>query len=264
VVKTPHLGGSTIEAQVRVGVTIAEQVIDALSGRLPRFALNIPNQDPETISFVTPFLPLMEAMGSFYTQLFGMPTRGVEVRFGGQVGRFRTELLTAALLKGLLKPALGERVNMVNVGSLAESRGLEVTESRTSASPSFASLVTLTGRDDGRRTLSGTVLGEGGARIVEIDGFEVDVIPAGDVLVSWHSGTEVEQPGVVGRVGTMLGSTGVNICRMEVGREIIGERGIMVISPTGHAPREAAHKLASLPGVLEAHLVRLGDGLGHR
>lgn len=252
VVVTPHLGGSTVEAQTRVGETVAEQVIEALGGKLPKYALNIPHPDPETFSFVRPFLPLAELMGSFYTQLFGLPAEGVTIHYGGEIGRYSTDLPTAMFLKGLMKPALGDAVNLVNVRVLAESRGLRVTESRSTRDSTFANLVTVRGLADSGRTLSGTLLRDGDFRIVEIDGFEVDVPLVGDVIVSWHSGSAVGQPGVVGRVGMMLGDAGVNISRMEVGREIINDRAIMVISRSGGTPKEATQRLAAMPGVVEA------------
>ncbi|MBM3307313.1 MAG: phosphoglycerate dehydrogenase [Candidatus Eisenbacteria bacterium] len=254
VIVTPHLGGSTEEAQARVGVTVAEQVVEALGGRLPKHALNMPLPDSETMAFVRPFLPLAEAMGSAFTQLFGLPLGGVEVRFGGELGRYRTEIATSAFLKGLLASVEGDQVNLVNGRAVAKRRGIRVTESRTTECGAYTSLVTACGGDGRARTLSGTLLGRAGARITEVDGFEVDLPPSGDVVVCWFDARAVCEPGVVGRVGTLLGRAGLNISRMEVGREVVGERAIMVISLGDAAAPET---LASLEGVEELCEVKL-------
>ncbi|MBD3366552.1 MAG: phosphoglycerate dehydrogenase [Candidatus Eisenbacteria bacterium] len=259
VVVTPHLGGTTEEAQVRVGVTVAEQVAAALEGRLPRHALNMPLTDSETVSFVEPFMPLAESMGRMYTQLFGMPTGGVEVRYGGEVGRYRTDLPTLSLLRGLLEPVEGDAVNLVNGRYLAENRGISVTESRSTESGSYASLLTVVGHDGGEHSLTGTLHGRE-ARITGIDGFEVDLPAAGDVLVCWFGGRAVAESGIVGRVGTILGQAGVAISRMEVGREVIDGRAIMVISLAEPEPDAIRSTLSGLPGVSEVRLVRPAGG----
>ncbi|MCD4690190.1 phosphoglycerate dehydrogenase, partial [bacterium] len=260
VLVTPHLGGSTEEALTRVGQTVAEQVVEALAGRLPRYALNIPLTDPETLSGVVPFMPLAEALGSAFTQLFGLPTAGVEIRYSGDVGRYRTELPTLAFLKGLLAPIEGDGVNLVNGRYLAEERGIEIIESRTTDGGSFTNLVTVHGTDGSRGRLSATLVAPHGFRVTEIDGFEVDLVPAGDVLVCWFDGGAVDRPGIVGGVGTMLGEAGINISRMEVGREVRDGRAIMIISPSGEVPDNAVDLLEAHPGVSEVRLLRLGVG----
>jgi D-3-phosphoglycerate dehydrogenase len=256
VVVTPHLGGSTEEAQSRVGVTVAEQVVDALAGRLPKYAVNMPLADSETMAFVRPFLPLAEAMGSAFTQLFGLPVGGVEVLFGGEVGRYRTELAAAAFLKGLLEPVEGDQVNLVNGRAVARRRGIRVTESRTTDCGPYTSLITARGADGRARTLSGTLLGSAGGRLTEIDGFEVDLPPSGAVVVCWFDARAVCEPGVVGRVGTLLGRAGLNISRMEVGREVVGERAVMVISLGDDAVPEALASLGDIEELCEARLVK--------
>jgi len=256
VVVTPHLGGSTEEAQARVGTTVAEQVVEALAGRLPKYAVNVPLADSETMAFVRPFLPLAEAMGSAFTQLFGLPVGGVEVLFGGELGRYRTELAASAFLKGLLEPVEGDQVNLVNGRSVARRRGIAVTESRTSECGAYTSLITARGGDGRARTLSGTLLGSAGGRLIEVDGFEVDLPPSGAVVVCWFDARAVCEPGVVGRVGTLLGRAGLNISRMEVGREVVGERAVMVISLGDDAVPEALASLGGIDALCEARLVK--------
>lgn len=257
VLVTPHLGGSTEEAQARVGETVAEQVVEALSGRLPRYALNIPLADAETLSHVTPLMPLAETIGSAFTQLFGLPTAGVEIRYRGEAGRYRTELLTLAFLKGLLAPVEGDEVNLVNGRYLAEERGIELVESRTTEAGNFANLVTVEGSGGSPGRLSATLMAPGAIRVTEIGGFEVDLAPAGLVLVCWFDGAAVDEPGIVGRVGTMLGKVGANISRMEVGREVIDGRAIMLISSSGDMPQSAVELLERTPGVAGVKLLRL-------
>lgn len=255
---TPHLGGSTEEAQARVGATVAEQVIQALDGELPRYALNVPLTDTETLSRVQPFMPLTEALGSAFTQLFGLPTAGVEIRYAGEVARYRTELPTLAFLKGLLSPVEGDQVNLVNGRYLAEERGIDFTEARTTDSESYTSLVTVSGSDGEGGTLSATLMAPDNVRFTEIGGFEVDVAPSGSMIVAWFDGSAVERPGIVGRVGTMLGAAGVNISRMEVGKEVLRDRAIMVMSVAGEVPGSAIEMLRGHPGAVDVRLVHLG------
>jgi len=262
VLVTPHLGGSTEEAQARVGETVARQVVEALEGKLPRYALNVPLADVETLSHVGPFMPLTEALGSAFTQLFGLPTGGVEIRYAGEIARYRTELPTQSFLKGLLSPVLGDEVNLVNGRFLAEEKGIELVESRTSEASNFQSLITVGGSDGSRGSLAATVFVPGGLRITEIDGFEVDLTPTGSILVAWFDGAAVGEPGIVGRIGTTLGQAGLNISRMEVGRQVIGGRAVMIISPSDGVPDGAAELLSQHPGVVEVRLIRLGRSAG--
>ncbi len=263
VLVTPHLGGSTEEAQTRVGETVAEQVLEALSGRLPRYALNIPLADAETLSHVTQYMPLAETLGGAFTRLYGLPTDGVEILYAGEAGRYRTELLTLAFLKGMLHPIEGDQVNLVNGMHLAQERGIEVTESRSTDAGNFASLVTVRSEGQGSKTLSATLMSPGSMRITEIDGFEVDVAPSGNVIVCWFDGAAVDEPGIVGRVGTMLGLAGVNISRMEVGREVLDGRAIMVISPSGRVPQSAVELLERQNGVAAVRLLSLQPAAGN-
>ncbi len=257
VLVTPHLGGSTEEAQTRVGETVAEQVLEALSGKLPRYALNIPLADAETLSHVTPFMPLAETLGGAFTQLYGLPTEGVEILYAGEAGRYRTELPTLAFLKGLLQPIEGDEVNLVNGRHIAEERGIDILESRTTDAGNFASLVTVRSADAAEKTISATLMAPGSVRITHIDGFGVDLAPSGSVIVCWFDGGAVDEPGIVGRVGTMLGGAGVNISRMEVGREVVDDRAIMVISPSGDVPRSAMELLERQSGVAAVRLIKL-------
>jgi len=260
VLVTPHLGGSTEEAQSRVGQTVAAQVVEALDGLLPRYALNMPVADAETLASVTPFMPLSEVLGSAYTQLFGVPTSGIEISCRGEMARYRTELLTLAFLKGLLSPVEGDEVTLVNGRHLARERGIDVVESRSTDAGNFTSLVTVRGSNGSRGSLSATLMAPRGIRITEIGGFEVDLVPAGSVLVCWFDGEAVDRPGIVGGVGTMLGDAGVTINRMEVGREVIDGRAVMLISPSGDVPQNAVGLLEGHPGVSEVRLVKLGAG----
>ncbi len=256
VLVTPHLGGSTEEAQTRVGQTVAEQIVEALEGGLPRYALNIPQTDTETLSRVAPFMPLTEALGSAFTQLFGLPTAGVEIRYSGEVSRYRTELPTLAFLKGLLGSVGGDEVTLVNGRYLAEERGIEIVESRATDAGNVTSLVTVSGAGGSRGRLTATPMAPHGFRITEIGGFEVDLVPAGSVLVCWFDGDAADRPGIVGSVGTMLGEAGVNIIRMEVGRNVFEGRAVMLISPSEDIPEGTAGLLENHPGVSEIRLLK--------
>lgn len=231
VVLTPHLGASTEEAQVEVAVDVARQIVDVLAGRPPQSAVNLPTLPPETREFIAPFLPLVEKLGRLQAQIADGRIESIELRYCGELDDYDTSALTRVFLKGLLQDAFGGTVSYVNAPMLAEQRGLAVTEVKKSKSGDYANLIeTCVTRDDNAhqrvRQIDGTVFNGREAHIVGIQGLRVDVVPEGTLLVIPNT----DKPGMIGTVGTILGSAGINIVSMEVGRKNVGERAVMVIS----------------------------------
>ena len=253
IVLTPHLGASTEEAQLKVAIDVAEQIAAVLAGDPARSAVNIPSMRPEMIEPVRLFLPLAEKLGTLIGQLLEGPIRRIEVLYSGHLAAKNTEPLTTAILKGLLGGAVGEGVNYVNAPLVAKERGIEVRESRTSEETEFTDLITIGSQSgDTWRTVSGTLFG-GHPRIVRIDDHSFNMPPEGYILIAPHQDT----PGVVGRVGTLLGESNINIFGLQLGRKHRRGEAVMALNidePIGDALME---QISALPGFFDVKLVKL-------
>ncbi len=256
VVLTPHLGASTAEAQVKVAVDVAQQVVDVLEGRPARSAVNVIPVSPEVLRALEAYLPLAEKMGKLQGQLAERPIRSVELIYAGQLADEDSRLLTRAFLKGLLAPIIDEPVNLVNASVIAQARGLHVIESRSRQPEDYVSSITArVSSDDSERTVSGTLFGRTEPRIVRINGYRVDFAPFGYMLVSMH----IDQPGMIGRVGTVLGEHKINIAGMHVGRgrPQPGGLSVMVLALDGPIPEDVMELLRQIDGIETTRLVEL-------
>lgn len=228
VVATPHLGASTEEAQVGVATDVAEQVVAVLRGGFPRAAVNAPLILPETLQFLQPYMQLVEKMGRLYTQLQPGPLSRIELACSGDIANYDLRPLKSALIKGLLESVSDAHVNMINAPALAKQWGLEIIEQKSSTPAEFANLITLRVLDSNGYTssfagkpgsgdehvdvLGGTVM-HGIPRVVRIGRYWTEVVPDGYILFCRN----YDQPGMIGRVGTVLGKANVNIRHMDVG-----------------------------------------------
>ncbi len=258
-VLTPHLGASSEEAQIKVAVDVCEQIADVLAGRSARTAVNLPALSENDMLAVAPYLTLAEKIGSLHMQLAresaqeGRPINEVEVVFHGDFGGVPTSPVTRAVLRGLMTPDSGGGVNMVNAPSLAEARGIKVVELRRDAAPDHTCLLSVRAHlPGGDRTICGTVYG-GEAHIVHIDGYHVDIVPQGSMIVTQHT----DAPGIVGKVGTLLGSNGINIAGMNVGREAVGGRAVMALMIEGDVSPDLLTQIRGIGGMEAAQLVTL-------
>src|SRR5205823_3502507 len=230
-IATPHIGASTLEAQVSVAFDVAEEVAAVLAGDLPRFAVNAPALPPEEIAYLRPFASLTERIAALHAQLFGARVSGIEMDFEGELAEHDVNLLVASAIKGLLQPFTEERINAVNARLIAGNRGIKLVERRTRGHGSYASLVTV--RMEGHEIAGTLLMGE--PRAVRIDSFRVDLFPEGRFLVSRHE----DRPGVVGKVGSILGEHDVNIASMQVGRDTPRGNAMMIVDGEDH------HRIAS-------------------
>lgn len=256
---TPHLGASTEEAQVNVAIDIAEQISDYLQGKPARSAVNLPAVTADEMARVAPYMLLASKIGSLHTQLAhqtagtGRPINAVDIVFNGDFSSVPTESITRAVLQGIMSPMLDEPVNLVNAPVLAESRGIRVTESFSRSSPEHSCLLSVRAHlPGGERTICGTVYGHN-VRIVHIDGYHVDILPFGHMLVTQHT----DKPGVIGKVGTLLGDNGINIAGMHVGREDAGKRAIMALLVDEPIPPALLVQILAIPGMETAQPVNL-------
>jgi D-3-phosphoglycerate dehydrogenase len=247
VVVTPHLGASTAEAQDKAGLTIAEQVALALAGEFVPFAVNV--SAGEAAEAVRPFLSLAERLGSLFSGLYDGVPDVLSVLYEGQLAEHDTRILTLAVLKGLFSGVVDEPVSYVNAPQLAEERGVEVRETRTSTAQDFVNLVTLRG---GQHAIGGTLTGlRGEARIVMLDDHTVEVPPSNHMLVVRND----DRPGMIGLVTTALGEMGVNISDIHVGRSPEGDAALMVLATDEPAPLDLVARLREAPGITSVHIM---------
>jgi D-3-phosphoglycerate dehydrogenase len=228
VIATPHLGASTEEAQLGVATDVAEQIVAVLRGGFPRAAVNAPLILPETLKILQPYMHLVEQMGRLYTQLQPGPLNKIELSCSGDIANNDLRPLQAGLIKGLLESVSDAHVNMINAPLLAKQWGLEIIEQKSTIPTEFANLITIrllntngysssfAGKpgsgDDYVEVVSGTVM-RNEPRIVRIGRYWTEFVPEGYILFCRNP----DKPGMIGRVGTILGRANVNIRHMDVG-----------------------------------------------
>ena len=251
-VATPHIAASTAEAQASVAFDVAEEVAAVLAGELPRYAVNAPALPPEELAYLRPFAHLMERLASLHSQLFGGRAGVIELDFEGQLAQHDTNLLVAAAIKGVMQNFTEDRINAVNARLIASARGMKIVERKAAARGSYTSLITV--RMHGHE-LSGTVLMEE-PRVVRIDSFRVDLLPEGRFLVSRHA----DRPGIVGRVGTILGEHDVNIASMMVGRDAPRGKAMMILAIDDPVAAPLLERLQQVDGMSDLHYVELRNG----
>jgi len=254
VILTPHLGASTEEAQVKVAVDVCAQVREVLHGRPARTAVNVSPVPAEALSALEPYFRLAEKLGRLLGYLAEGRYSDVEVAYSGEVADLQISAITPALLQGLLEPFLEEPVNLVNAGYIAENRGITVKESRSSAPADYTTLISVTVTGDGRRaSVAGTLFGRKEPRVVLIDDYRVDFVPDGYMVISRHT----DKPGVIGRVGTILGEKGINIAGMNVGRKVPRGKAVMALAVDSPIPPAVLRELEQVSGMEKCWLVEL-------
>jgi D-3-phosphoglycerate dehydrogenase len=278
VIATPHLGASTAEAQIGVATDVAEQVVSVLRGGFPRAAVNAPLILPETLKVLQPYMRLVEQMGRLYTQLQPGPLNKIELSCSGDIANYDLRPLQAALIKGLLESVSDAHVNMINAPLLARQWGLEILEQKSTMPTEFANLVTLrmlsingyassfAGKpgsgDEYVELLSGTVM-QGEPRIVCVGRYWTEFVPEGYILFCRNP----DQPGMIGRVGTVLGKANVNIRHMDVGPIVRTPRprdaqhppdtALMIVSVDDPIPDWALQEIGAAGDIFGLTLVKL-------
>ncbi|ABK43934.1 D-3-phosphoglycerate dehydrogenase [Magnetococcus marinus MC-1] len=253
VVATPHLGGSTKEAQTRVAIQIAEQISDYLVSGVVKNALNIPSVTEAELPTLRPYLALVEKLGTTLGQIVETGVLKLEVIYQGEVARIKRAPITTALLKSFLSPMMDGVVNMVNANLVAEQRGIQVVESSTSGTGSFTSLVRVVVTTERRsRCVTGTLFNGTEPRLISMDEIPIEAQPEGLLLFVANDDT----PGLIGRVGTLLGEAGVNISSFHLGREQAGGRAIAFINVDSEVPAPLMQQLHETANVREVKLIR--------
>jgi D-3-phosphoglycerate dehydrogenase len=251
VVVTPHLGASTQQAQDKAGVMVAEAVDLALRGEFVPSAVNLQVGTAITDQ-VRAFMSLADKLGRMFTALHEGVTSAITIEFRGRIADEDTSALKLATIKGLLLDVVDEPVTYVNAPLLAEERGLKLTTMASSAARDYVSLIRLSA--DGEHAVSGTLIGPANKeRLVELWGFEIDMEPDAHMLFFRY----VDRPGIIGRIGTQLGSAGINIATMQVGRHEMGGDALMAMTVDSAVPAELARQVAISIGASQARTISL-------
>ncbi|MGZ8571128.1 MAG: NAD(P)-dependent oxidoreductase, partial [Actinomycetota bacterium] len=249
VVVTPHLGASTREAQDKAGTTVAEMVRLALNGEFVPYAVNV-LASGEVSEAVRPFVPLAERLGAVVAGLAEGGIRSVVASYLGRIAEHDTRVLTLAILKGILGRTVNEPVSFVNAPMLARERGITLSEMRSTVSQDYVSLVSISAdTDQGPVSLQGTIVARDAQRITRVDDFDVEVGPAPRMVFFQYA----DRPGIIGKVGTILGEHDINIATMDVGRQGQGLEALMVLTVDSEVP---SHVLEHVANEIEARRIR--------
>ncbi len=252
---TPHLGASTAEAQSRVATELAQAVVDFQDKGIAPNALNMPGFDPSTLAALGEWVPLAEAMGRFLAQTLEGGVSEFSCAFEGEFKGSERRPLGVSALKGFLTPIMGPGVSWISAPAVAADRGIKVGESSDPrVSEGVRRMLTLSASTDkGPISVSGAVLAPGEPRILKLGGLRIDVRPQGKMIVIANT----DAPGVIGRVGTLLGKSGVNIADMRVGRRSVQGEAVMVLNVDENASPAVRGELSRLEGIRRVHWVEL-------
>jgi len=252
-VLTPHLGASTAEAQESVGIEIANSIRAALLEGTIRNAVNMPSLDAKTLAIIGPHLRFGEKLGRFLSQLAPKRVETLNINYSGKVNEVDTTAITRSILKGFLQIAGGSEVNEVNAPSFAEALGLKVSESRLSAPGDYTDMLELSAAGEGKTVSVGGAFFGATPRIISINSRPVEARPHGFVLVLENT----DRPGMVGRVGTLLGRHGVNIATMSLSRNQAGGTALTVLNLDTAPGEELLKEIRASEDVQSAQVIQL-------
>jgi D-3-phosphoglycerate dehydrogenase len=257
VVATPHIAASTREGQELVGVETATALRDFLKDGVIRNAVNFPSLSTEDFKRLQPFARLAERMGTFIAQMNDHRVHAVSVRYYGdlaQDGKSKNTLLVNAVLAGVFKPILSTGITLVNAAAVAAERGIEVVESHSTRPRNYTSLISVILRTSaGERWIEGAIFEKSSPRLVMLDGIRVEAPLEGTMIVFGNK----DQPGVIGRVGTILGQHHVNIGTFALGRDRDRAIGVVIVDETAPIPHSVIEELRGVEGMSEVRLVRV-------
>lgn len=256
-IATPHIGGSTEEAQETVGIRIAQQVRDYLKDGVVMHAVNMPSVSAEQYSELSPYLKLAEGLGSFVAQTATGRAVRIKLTYSGDFREPNSSLIRNAALSGVLNRFLEEKANLINAAGVAKERGYGVSETRRGQTHFSNSLAVMIETEDGTREAAGAVFPDGSARLIHVDGIYVEAPLDGRMLFIKNE----DVPGVIGKIGTILGESGVNIADFSLGRGEAKEgrpvEAIAVVRVDSAIPQEALDKLSKMEAVRFARVVNL-------
>ncbi|HOB09106.1 MAG: phosphoglycerate dehydrogenase [Limnochordia bacterium] len=246
VLATPHIAASTKEAQLNVAIIVAEEVRNFAEGKAVLNGVNLPAVSNEVMERVSHYYQLTKYMGKVISKLAQGSVKALDVHYSGPITTLETSLITRGLLAGFLQPRVDFVVNDVNAPIIAKEYGIVYGEKYCDNGSIYTNLIkVVAATDNGQFTLEGTCIREYGPRIVNIDGFDIDMAPYGSVLVVEH----VDKPGVIGKIGQVLGSSGINIGAMQVGRKQQGGAALMILNIDKPVTADVEAELAKVEDV---------------
>ncbi|CAM3715905.1 phosphoglycerate dehydrogenase [Alkalicoccus chagannorensis] len=255
VITTPHIAASTSEAQQNVAESVSKEVLDYLCGSPAPHALNLPYLDQDAFEKFSPFTKLTKTLGDTASQLFKEPVKQVEISYAGEISDQETGLFNRSFLAGFFRHRVDDYVNEVNASVVAKERDVELLERHESESKGYASFVKAVVRGESREIhVHGTFSREIGPRIVEINGFQIDFQPAPHSLYVRHN----DRPGVIGKVGQLLGSHDINIATMQVGRKEEGGEAIMLLSTDKECKEPVIRAFEEIDEIVSVSSIELG------
>ena len=254
IITTPHLGASTEEAQINVAIDIAKSVRDTLLNKGIRNAVNVPSVDPELLKTMKPYLELAEKMGLLQAQIINGYIKTVRITYVGEIVHQNLSAITMSIIKGLLSPALEEKVNNVNAVVIARERGINIIERRTEEVEDFAHLIHVSVETNKmKNSIMGTLFTKTEPRVVKFNNFYVEVIPRGHMLFIYNK----DMPGIVGQIGTLLGDAKINIAGMTFGREKKGGNAITFLNVDSEVPESILKKIKKARYIKEVKYIKL-------
>lgn len=246
VICTPRIASSTLEAENEIAVGAARGILAALRSEPVATSLNMPPVTRDVMNTIMPYLNLMRKMCALAVTLTQGRIQNIEVRYNGDISTTDTKMLTLAAIKGVLNPILQEEVNIVNAPEVAKERGITFREIKSKEAQNFVDLISITVKTDmAEHKVSGTLFGKCDQRIVEIDDFRVEIDPSGFFLLIPHE----DFPGLIGKVGTVLGENNINISSMQAGKISSMIRSIMIVGIDTEADPVVISQLKEIAGV---------------
>jgi len=250
IIVTPHLGASTIEAQTNVAKDIAEQVIAVLQGQFSSYAVNAPHVSPALL----PFIKAASTIGSLASQLMEGQTNSLYINYCGEIANYDCSPIKTAAISGLLQQAVEERVNLVNASIIASQRGLKIVEEKEITCQNYSNLITLkVNTEIGTTTISSTVR-DNETHVIQINDFWMDIVPTGGYFLFCD---HLDQPGLVGAIGTITGQADINISSMHLSRLQPRGQALMILALDVPLTEEQRQKILTVPGIYTAKAVKL-------
>ena len=255
VIVTPHLAASTAEAQIKIAREMAEMLIDYFTRGIIRNAVNMPALDLATYSEMLPYIQLSEKMGLFVSQVIAGGIGELEMEFSGKVCDYHTSILVSGGLVGLLKTVLDIPINLVNAQAIARERAIKFQETRLGEARDYTNFIRMKVKSaDSVMTIAGTVFANQDLRLVEIQGRKIDLQPRGGILYLVNT----DKPGILGKIGTLLGQNNINIAGLELGRDKPGGQAITLISVDSRVGNRILQQLTEIEGIELARYLELG------
>ncbi len=253
-ITTPHLGASTEEAQVNVAIEVAHCIKDALLGKAIKNAVNYAQLDPETYKIIEPYFNLAEKMGKFISQLIRGGVKEIKISYLGEISTYKVDVLGAAFTRGFFSQQLEEDVNYINALEVAKARSIKVEQVKVSEEEEYTNSIRVkVTSDKEERLLEGTLFSNKEARFVKMDDVYIEIAPSERMLVISNQ----DKPGVIGFLGTTLGSNNINIAGMSLGKRSRKKEALTILNLDNPVDERVVNQIKSNPNIVSLKVVKL-------